>query len=294
LLRLYLFPIFASFAAGQNPGKIFLTEDVVFLVPPEQKAIFSTVARQTAASAAELEILFGKPAGTTEIIAVRSLTDILHLSGIKPPEWSRAIALPDRNRIYIRIGKPEDLEQLPGVILHELVHLHLAGLDKNNHLAWWLHEGMADLFSGEDISFGKSLSLSWQMLGGSKPDLTKLVQPGAFSGSGAGQAYTLALSATIYFSQNYGRESMIMLVRQIGAGENVDSVFVRQTGENFAGFNRNWQVWLKKRYSGLALIGSDALIWIFILLLLALAYSQIKRRNNQKISSWEDEYLEKN
>ncbi len=294
LLRLSLFPIFASFAAGQNGEQIFLTENAVILVPPEQKRIIAEAAEQCAGRAAEFEILFGQPTGRIEIVIVRSLTEITGLSGFEPPGWSQAVALPEQNRIYIRTAKPEDLEHLPAVLLHELVHIHLAGLDKTNRIPWWLHEGLADLLSGEEIDFSKAMILSWLTLAGKKLDLTDLEHPGPLSGSGAGQSYALSLSATTYYNQTYGLESLVELTRAIGGGENYDRVFLRQTGENFTGFNHQWQTWIRQRYSAIGLISSPILIWIFILILMALAFCQIKRRNNQKISSWEDEYLEKN
>ena len=69
--------------------------------------------------------------------------EYFQLAGTKIPDWSGAVAFPDRRVILMKPGSFYDPDVYRETILHELSHVYLADRFNSDKIPLWMNEGCA-------------------------------------------------------------------------------------------------------------------------------------------------------
>ena len=205
------------------------------------------------------------------------------------PHWGAALALSSRNTILLKSNRWASVSNdWSSLLSHELTHLAVFTLAGGFPVPTWLNEGLAVAVSGElDISRRSRIARS--LLTRDLFDLDELEHLHSFSGTEAQLAYTEAVLAVNYFTDQFGKSAMVLLLNRLGQGLSFDVAFESTTGVYLYDFEKRWRRHLWGHYFYYILLGINSWIWGFILVLVIVSVVLIKRRNRRTHRKWEAE-----
>jgi len=199
------------------------------------------------------------------------------------PDWGVGAADLGTLTIILRApgsgGWPHSYEQ---VVVHEYAHVYLhqrAG--PAAHVPRWLDEGFAmqAAFEWGMESHFRLMRAAWsnRLL-----ELGILEDVNSFRGEKAALAYTQAFAAYQFLEEQYGREGVVALLSELGAGRTFQQSFLRATGTPFPEFQAALAQSLRGRSSAVALL-ADSAVWWGALALLVVAGWWIKKKRARDI-----------
>jgi Peptidase MA superfamily/Tetratricopeptide repeat len=155
------------------------------------------------------------------------------------PKWAGGV-YEGHIKVPVDKYKPEPLKY---VLTHEYIHAVIF-----DHLSyrcpWWLNEGLAQYFSGDNEGNAKKLKIAIQYLGeGKVPDLNELKNKFLKNGDSESirLAYALALSAVKFFVDNYGINDLQYALDLMGEGKTFREVITTISGYSFTEFLNAWK-----------------------------------------------------
>jgi hypothetical protein len=195
------------------------------------------------------------------------------------PEWGMAFAFAEENKVVMKsprlLRKNIDVD---GVITHELTHIVLNSLLKGHSIPLWLNEGVA-MYQSREWEIGNSAVVGWAAVRNKLYALGELETHFPWSGEGARLAYAESFLAVAYIVQRFGREALVNLIHDLGAGVDIDVAMRKRFGVGYERFRRDWMTYTKERFSVLAFVINPATLWSAAIVLLVAVY--IKKRKQR-------------
>lgn len=211
------------------------------------------------------------------------------LVGRHAPNWSDAIAVPDKNVIVLKSPTwSAPSQELSSIATHELVHMLLHQTLKGQAVPRWLDEGLAVYYSGEK-QYASSSLVSRALLTGSLLSLDEIDQVLEFRADVAQLAYQQSYLAVVFLMKNYGPAAVRQIVNHLAMGESFDDALVHGIGLDRWEFEQAWLKYIKHQYRWHFLVDFEDYLWIFILLLLVVGFVLMRRRNRSILEQWDTE-----
>lgn len=237
---------------------------------------------------------------TVELRVVRDAADLASVAppGRGAPAWAVGVAYPELGIISVALRRGPNLLDPVFTLRHELAHLAL-GAAIGAKAPRWLHEGFAYQHSPE-YSRERVETLAGMAWFGSIIPLRELDRSFPADELPANRAYAESYDF-VGFLANRGRWEdrdddgdrfpFRRFLYDLGHGATVDAAAVRAYGRPIQMLFEEWQQDLARRYRLLpiGLIGFAA--WIFVGLLLVLAWRRRRNQAKAKLAMWESEEL---
>ncbi len=191
-----------------------------------------------------LERLAAQPADVlhepVQIFVYRD-SDDLRSAVIFSPDWTGGRAYPSHNVILMAIS-PGQVDYGKEVLRHELSHLVVHQLTFNcwgNSVPSWLDEGLATYAAGEQPAYDKLVDEAFQDDG----LLTLHMLSGSFPADSeqAHLSYAQSYRVVRYLIQTYGRDKVLELLAELGAGVPIDRALGSVYGFDTDGLEAEWR-----------------------------------------------------
>jgi hypothetical protein len=226
------------------------------------------------------------PHERTKIYIVSNQLEFNRLAGKKMQDWVVGFASKGKNTIVLQTTKwrKEDLDK---VLKHEYSHIVL-GEVASKAIPHWFDEGLAMYVAGEWSAY-KSFIVGKAVLIGTLLPLKEIREAFPVRREKAQLAYAQSLSFLAYLMEKYGREDFHRLIQKLSEGANFNSALQISFGKTLPTLEREWRMYLKKRYRWITLIPTSLFLWGSTSLLFLLAYLRKRRESRRKMLEWEEE-----
>ncbi len=201
------------------------------------------------------------------------------------PEWSQAVAMASRRTVIIKISDAAEIERVPGVFIHELVHIFLYDYAPAD-IPVWIHEGIAQKLSKEQLTLEEKLRIGNALAGNYLIPFEDMDSLLTFNKGKAELAYDLAYTAMDYLMREFGRDKVRALLLGWDNSRGYDENFKAVLGIDYVDFEVDWYRWLKERYRWMVLLNVENFVFLIFVLLLVWAFLAVKRRNHKKRAYW--------
>lgn len=204
-------------------------------------------------------------------------------------EWAVGQASVGRGNI-IRIQSPRSNLRitLEKTIRHELTHIVLGVVFKKGHLPVWLNEGLA-MYEGKEWQLMNNMKIGEAYLTNKLFPLSSLIYAFPEDKYQAQLAYAQSFDIFLFMMNEYGRDKIIGLIKELSQGTNLNLAFKKSLGVNLFELEVAWQASLKKRFNWFAVITNNYSLWLLFPLLCLLAYIIKRRQVKRKLKEWEEE-----
>ncbi len=219
------------------------------------------------------------------------LTEFTALSG-RRQEQTLAVAIPEDGIMILNSAGLSKTEA--GVrertLSHELTHLLLGRMTQGEiRVPYWLHEGMAQLLTG-DRSHGGSLDLAWATATGRLIPMENLTHSFPYETPRSALAYAQSASFTEYVIQkHYLLDSPQALFRQMAERPAKAREMILWLGrsQSIQDIEKEWLKDLGRMRNWIILISSTTVLWVGISLLFLLSYRFKRRREKNVMQNWD-------
>jgi len=242
-----------------------------------------------------IEKFFGiKPKSEIHIYLTKSESEFQSYSLDGFPEWAQAIAFVKKRIIIIRVANADEINRLPQVFLHELVHIYLGIQYSGTNVPTWLHEGIAQWLSDENLNADEQVLIANALYSDKLTDLASLDSMFVFSTTQARLGYALARSAVDFFMREYDAKALVEILDLLEKNQSIDFVFKQVTGRDFIDFEVGWFAFIDDQYKWMVLLNVPDLVWILLVVLFLAAIIRMRLKNKKTIQSWpeDDEQIE--
>ena len=176
------------------------------------------------------------------------------------PEWSAGAAFPGSNTVIVKLSG--DARR---VLLHEMAHLALHG--KVRRVPLWFDEGYAARAANEWNRL-EILRVNWALVMGVIPSLGRVNSDLRGRGARPETAYALATTAVLLLERLGGDRGLAPLLENLGKTTDMDRA-LRITHQITLGqFEAMWRKDLRQHYGWALILGSMALFWAVLGLVL--------------------------
>ncbi|MGA1791484.1 MAG: peptidase MA family metallohydrolase [bacterium] len=214
----------------------------------------------------------------------RGSYEALQPSKEKTHEWSIGVFYPQENLIILLSPKAEkashpDIQQ---IVAHELTHFILFNVTKDRgvDLPLWLHEGLA-MYEARQWNWHYRITMAQTALTRSFLPLSSIKADFPVEKRLADRAYAQSISLIAYILNRYGIDYLNRMIGELVAGQPPAKVFYHVFGISLTEFERNWHIYLRRRYNWVPFLTSGFTIW-FLISILAIGIYTYKRRQSQK------------
>ena len=252
--------------------------------------IVQKLLNKTAGQILEIENFFGfRPQSEIHIYLTNSESEFQSYSADGFPEWAQAIAFVKKKIIIIRMANADEINRLPQVFLHELVHIYLGIQYFNTDVPTWLHEGIAQWLSNENLNADEQVLIANALYSNKLSSLSSLDSMFTFSSNQARLGYALARSAIDYFDRQYDTSGLVEILNLLAKNQSMDFAFKKATGRDFIDFEVGWFAFIDDQYKWLILLNVPSLVWVFLVVLFFVAVIRRHFKNKKIIRSWPEE-----
>jgi hypothetical protein len=213
------------------------------------------------------------------------------LAGSSFPHWGAACAVPSKRLILLKSPRFSRNREHPGAtVRHEMAHLAVGIICRDQYVPTWLNEGLAVIASGFPVRLGTDgMTLSKAIATGGLHSLKDLESLHGYSSLNADLAYREAEDAVRYFLKRFGRLALVQLLTEIGRGRAFPEAFDVATGGGWFRFESEWKEHLKARTGFHFLLDIKSWIWILAIFLACIAYWVKRRRAAKIMESWDED-----
>ena len=204
------------------------------------------------------------------------------------PEWGIAIAKSKENKILIQPSSISNMskKRFNEIIVHELNHLYIHRLIKNNPMPSWFIEGIAMKFSNE-FSFTDKIEISNAIWKNSLLPLDALKNFNTKKQHQIKLAYAqsaAALNALEYYYNDKILDKLIQLLKkEVYFWDAINQI----TGDDKIDFQKKYEEYLTKYFLWIFLLNASNIMFVLFPFILTLGF-YIKRKKNIKIlNKWE-------
>jgi len=218
-----------------------------------------------------------------------NLADFKALIGTAFPDWGAAAALPYREMIalkspaHFRLGK-----SLKELIKHEYAHLVLQDRLYHTRPPRWLDEGVA-MYTAAEWGWGNNLAMSRAVVFNGLISLSEIENMNRFSEGKAQIAYAESYLAVKYLLDEYGVETLNILLDNLRDRKSIDDALSLSIGGTLEDFEDEFFAVVKERYNIMSLFGDLYFIWIFLALVIVIGFILKMRKKKRMYKKWEDD-----
>ncbi len=260
---------------------------LVFHYPLKQQALMDELVKNTRARLEGVKAFFrADSVEPVQIYFTRFEKTYQSFTGQGVPEWSQAVAIASRRTVIIKITTAGEIQRLPEVFIHELVHIFLYDYSRAD-IPVWIHEGIAQKLSKTQLTLDEKLRIGNALAGNYIIPFEEMDSLLTFGKAKAELAYDLAYTGIDFLMLTHGRDKVRRLLFDWDNRKNYDGNFVAVFGSDYIDFEIDWYRWLSDRFRWMVLLNvENVILFIFVLLLVA-AFLAVKRRNYKKRAYWE-------
>lgn len=222
------------------------------------------------------------------IYITRSETEYYKYASRAAPEWSQAVAFPDKNLVVLKIISAQDIKESARILLHELVHINLAARLQGKQIPVWLNEGLAQYLSADLLTFDDKIILANALAAKKILSFSEIDSLQKFSPSKARLAYIQSKSAVEFFIGRYGLDKLQLLILNCSKYRSINEAFKKTVGYDTLDFEIFWYSDLKEHYGWMFILNLDNLLWIAMGTLAIVAILTIRYRNRKKMRLWKE------
>ncbi|MEA3499623.1 MAG: peptidase MA family metallohydrolase [Candidatus Marinimicrobia bacterium] len=206
------------------------------------------------------------------------------------PNWAVAAAKYPSRKIIVKSPtfSKQYLPELRQTIIHEMIHIALEPLIKDKYFPRWINEGMAQ-YEAEQFDLQKKILLGRILLYSDYISLNKIDDILKFNSKKANLAYAQSVSAFKFLIEEFGDKSYKRFLILLNEDQKIETAFKNAYHFSLKEFESYWNIWAHKRYKFYVLIDVNSLIWIFLPILVLLAWVIVKIRNRKTLKRWEDD-----
>ncbi|KAA3608790.1 MAG: hypothetical protein D8M58_18815 [Calditrichaeota bacterium] len=257
---------------------------------PADLALVEKLIKKTGERVKGIENFFGiKPKSEIHIYLTKSDAEFQSYSADGFPEWAQAIAFVNKKIIIIRVANADEINRLPQVFLHELVHIYLGIQYSNTNVPTWLHEGIAQWLSNENLTADEQVLIANALYSDRLKNLAALDSMFVFSSNQARLGYALARSAVDYFIREYDDRALLEILDLLEKRESLNGAFKKSTGRDFIDFEVGWYAFIDEQYKWMVLLNVPDLVWVLLVVLFLAAVIRMRIKNKKTVLSWPEE-----
>ncbi len=204
-------------------------------------------------------------------------------AGPDAPEWGAALAFPESRRIVMQgrdapatAGDP--LEVLRHELAHLALHEYLGDLPPR-----WFDEGYAS-YAAREWSRDDALAANLALALRGTPTLAQLDTQFTGGSTSAQTAYALAYRAVVDLAGDDPSRRLPALLNEWRRRRTLDAALRSALGVTYAGFEKDWQARMRRRYGALALAGDLAIAGTFLLLAVLPLYLARRQRDRRRMA----------
>jgi len=293
LLKIFIFPLLIFILyGGQSIAQTTVNtyRDIyAFHHAPKDSLLIKKLIEKTDKGISDIEKFFRQKSGITiQIYLTKSQAEFQSYSRSGFPEWAQAIAFVNKRMIVLRAESGDEVLRLPQVLLHELVHIYMGILSPRKRIPTWLHEGLAQYLSHENLTMDEQVLIANALYSDRISYLGELDSMFAFSPLKARLGYALARSSVDFFVQQYSLDILFDTLQQLNT-HSVKQAFILTTGKEFIDFEAGWFAYIDEKYSWMFLVNADNLVWAILILLFFAALIRLRFKNRKTRDTWDDE-----
>ena len=225
------------------------------------------------------------------IILASSDSQYRQSGGLQIPEWSAAVAIPDRRLIVLKPANYFDPKSYTTSLLHELAHIYLADKLHDNSIPLWLNEGVAMYLSKKSLNWNESTIAGNAVVGNNLLSFYEVDELIKFRAGLAQIAYIQSFLSVQYFLTSYGEDELKNMLDSAAKGVEVSEYLKLQLGLEYADLEYNSIEWIKDKYWWMIFLQFENLLWILMPVLAILALVIKKIRNRRKLLEWTKEEM---
>ncbi|MYD63330.1 MAG: hypothetical protein F4W91_20030 [Gemmatimonadetes bacterium] len=199
------------------------------------------------------------------------------------PHWSAGVAFLESRTIVLQASADNLLQ----VARHEFAHIFLHAIAPSR-VPVWFHEGVA-MWASHEWRLRQSAAVFYAVFSENLIPLSEIDEVLSFPSAKADLAYTESLLAVSFLIRLGGPNAVVVMLSELEAGAPFEVALFRVTGETPREFERRWRDDVQARFSLMTLLFSPDLIWLYLTLLLLLAYICVRLRNRATLRRWEAE-----
>lgn len=205
------------------------------------------------------------------------------------PDWGAAAAFPAGKLMAVK--SPDRFrynKSLTELLRHEYAHLALSARTGIRNVPRWFDEGMAMMVSTE-WGWTNNLAMSKAALFDEFIPLEEIENLNRFNEGKASVAYAQSYLAVTYLFEEYGRETITIFLDEITRGSLIDEALMASIGSNYAGFEKEFQFYLKKRYNIATIFTDTMYFWLALAIIVIIGALLQYRRRRKYYKRWQDE-----
>lgn len=160
----------------------------------------------------------------------------------RAPMWADGVAYPELSLILLRSPRLRGADPTPleTVLRHEIIHVLLGQAFLPNRPPSWLQEGLAQVWSGE-VGPETTAVLATGFATGSVMSFSGLARGFPRDANRARLAYAQSADLIGWMSDEYGPDSVRMLIAELAAGTSVEGAVHAATGDFIEGVDQKWR-----------------------------------------------------
>lgn len=276
--------------SAQNVSRRYNDIYVFYYEPNDSQLVLKTIDKINDKLLGIEKFFEGRSRFDIHIFLTKSEKEFQSYSQTGFPEWAQAIAFVKKNTIIIRTKNADEINRMPQVLLHELVHIYLGVISPDENIPTWLHEGISQYLSYESLSMDEQIYISNALYSGNITSLTNLDSMFNYTRNQAQLGYALSRSAVDYFLKKYDLQTLFKAIKKVNSTRSINRAFLETTGRDFIDFETSWFSYIDKEYKWMFVLNADNLIWLTLVVLFLLAFLRIKFKNKKTIKSWENDF----
>jgi hypothetical protein len=205
------------------------------------------------------------------------------------PDWGAAAAFAERKLIAVKSPDKFNLgKSLDELLVHEYAHLAISHKTGLYSAPRWLHEGIA-MFVSMEWSWSDNLAMNRAAVFGSFLTLRDIENLNRYNESQAHVAYAQSYLAVNYIYDNYGRNSLAVLLGELARGKSLSSALMASTGATGPEFENEFHEYLSKRFNIAMLFMDTMFFWLGLALIVVIAAVLRYRKRRQYYKQWEED-----
>lgn len=286
---LYIAPLLSKTLPDRNVTSRYYDSYIFYHLQEDSSLVQKTIDKISSKLFGVENFFEGRSKSEVHIFITKSEEEFQSHSQNGFPEWAQAIAFVNKQTIIIRINNADEINRLPRVLLHELVHIYLGLISPEERIPTWLHEGVSQWLSYDNLTMDEKIYISNALYSGKIASLSSLDSMFNYNKHQANLGYALSRSAVDYFLKNYDQQTLFRTIKKVNSTRFINKAFLEVTGRDFVDFETGWFSYIDDQYKWLFILNMENLIWLTLVVLFLVAFIRIKLKNQKTIKKWEND-----
>ncbi len=287
IVAVVLLSIFAALSVAATPEPIEREYFTYYLDNP--RFLETTDSALTYARFRMIDLIEDTMTYKPSIHIVGDLKEFNKLIRGRFPDWGAAAAFAERKLIAIKSPDKFNIgKSLDELLIHEYAHLAISHKTGLYSAPRWLHEGIA-MFVSMEWSWSDNLAMNRAAVFDQFLSLRDIENMNRYNESKAHVAYAQSYLAVKYIHDNYGRNSLAVLLGELARGRNLSTALMASTGATLPEFENEFHVYLSQRFNIAMLFMDTMFFWLGLALVVVVAAFMRYRKRRQYYKQWEED-----